>query len=299
MCFSAGISLVILVPVLIVGFSLADNVKELTTAAERWIETGLPSPPDWLAKVPLVGRSAANTWQSLSEDNSKLVATAKRLIEPVGAWVLRQGLKLGGGLLDLALSIVLTFFFLRNGPAVADALRTGVERIAAERGRRLLILAGTTVRGVVYGILGTALLQAVLAGMGLILAGVPGPGVLALLVFFLSVVPGGPYLILLPAALWLFHQDATGWGIFMLVWGVVVSTLDNVVRPWLISQGSAVPFILILLGVLGGAMTFGLIGIFIGPTLLAVGQRILGEWVATRRRAASDNTESLADRPAT
>jgi predicted PurR-regulated permease PerM len=147
-------------------------------------------------------------------------------------------------------------------------------------------LAGNTVRGVVYGILGTAIVQAVMAGVGFLVAGVPGAGLLALLTFFLSVVPMGPPLIWLPAALWLFHQGATGWGIFMIIWGIAVSSVDNFVKPWLISQGSDMPFVLTLFGVLGGAVAFGFIGVFIGPTLLAVGYRIVKEWTAASHESA-------------
>jgi predicted PurR-regulated permease PerM len=109
-----------------------------------------------------------------------------------------------------------------------------------------------------------------------------------LLTFFLSVVPVGPPLVWLPAAFWLFHQGSTGWGIFMLAWGVAVSSVDNVVKPWLISQGSDLPFILIFFGVLGGALVFGFIGVFIGPTLLAVGYRLVEEWAVTNREIPNE-----------
>jgi predicted PurR-regulated permease PerM len=135
-----------------------------------------------------------------------------------------------------------------------------------------------TVRGVVYGILGTALVQAVMAGIGYRIADVPCAGTLALLTFFLSVVPIGSPLIWVPAALWLFHEGSTGWAVFMLVWGIDVSSVDNVVKPWLISQGSDMPFLLIFFGVLDGPLTFGFIGVFLGPTLLAVGYRLVTEW---------------------
>ncbi len=276
----------VLLPFLIVGLTFADNVKDLTTATQRWLDDGLPPPPSWVAKVPLVGGAAAEAWQGFAADSAKLLAEAKRFIEPVGSLLLKAGFKLGQGVLELALSILLTFFFLRNGPAVAEHLTFGVERIAGDRGKHLLALAGDTVRGVVYGILGTALVQATMAGVGFFIARVPGAAVLGLLTFFLSVVPVGPPLIWVPAALWLFHQGRPGWGIFMLVWGLGVSTVDNFVKPWLISKGSDMPFLLILFGVLGGALTFGLVGVFIGPTLLAVGYRLVEEWVATHRPAA-------------
>ncbi|MEI2722746.1 MAG: AI-2E family transporter [Verrucomicrobiota bacterium] len=210
--------------------------------------------------------------------------------------MLRGGLALGRGLLELALSILIAFFLFRDGGKAAERLSAAVVRIAGERGQHLLEVAGHTVRGVVYGILGTALVQAVIAGIGFLIAGVPGAGVLALLTFFLSVVPVGPPLIWLPAALWLFHQGSTGWGIFMLIWGVGVSSVDNFVKPWLISQGSAMPFLLIFFGVLGGALAFGFIGVFIGPTLLAVGYRLVAEWFATGRPGVTADASAPSEK---
>jgi predicted PurR-regulated permease PerM len=278
---------VILLPFVIVGLTLADNVKQLTTATQRWLDAGPPDPPAWLAEVPIVGASVTAEWQGIAGDSAKLLAEAKRIVEPASSWALKAGLKLGHGVLELALSILITFFLLRDGVSAAERLTTSVGRIAGERGHHLLGIAGNTVRGVVYGILGTALVQAMMAGLGFLIAGVPGAALLALLTFFLSVVPVGPPIVWLPAAFWLFHQGAPGWGIFMLIWGVGVSTVDNFVKPWLISQGSAMPFILILFGVLGGALGFGFIGVFLGPTLLAVGYRVIEEWAATRPRAAA------------
>jgi predicted PurR-regulated permease PerM len=283
---------VILLPFVIIGATLADNVKELSATTQRWMDAGPPAPPEWLAKVPGVGRQAAENWKSLAADSSKLFEAAKRFIEPVSGWLLKVGLALGRGLLELALSILIAFFLFRGGDKAAERLGSVVSRIGGERGTHLLEVAGNTVRGVVYGILGTALAQAVVAGIGFLIAGVPGAGLLALLTFFLSVVPVGPPLIWLPAALWLFHQGSTGWGIFMLIWGVGVSSLDNFVKPWLISQGSDMPFLLIFFGVIGGAFAFGFIGVFIGPTLLAVGYRLVAEWASTQRVAAT------ADAPA-
>jgi len=287
---SLAMILLLLVPFLVIGFTLADNVKELTAATKNWIEAGPPAPPAWVAKIPVAGPKVSDYWQSVAHDSAKLFRESQRFIEPVSAWLLKVGLLLGRGLLQLALSIFVTFFLFRDGLAAAEWLTTGVEHIGGERGKHLLKVAGNTIRGVVYGILGTALVQAVMAGIGFAIAGVPGAGLLALLTFFLSVMPVGPPLVWIPAALWLFHQGSTGWGIFMLVWGVGVSSVDNVVKPWLISQGSEMPFILIFFGVLGGALAFGFIGVFLGPTLLAVGFRLAKEWVSTKR-AESAQTE--------
>jgi len=281
---SLGMILVILLPFLIVGVTLADDVRELTSATRQWIGQGPPEPPTWVAKVPVVGQQVTEYWQSLAQDTTKLWTEAQRVIEPVSSWLLKVGLALGRGLLELALSILIAFFLFRDGVAVAERLTTGVERIGGERGKHLLTVAGNTVRGVVHGILGTALTQAVVAGIGFVIAGVPGVAVLVLLTFFASVVPVvGTALVWGPAAFWLFQQGSTGWGIFMVIWGIGVANIDNVLKPWLISQGSKLPFLLIFFGVLGGAIAFGVIGVFLGPTLLAVGFRLVEEWVSAKR----------------
>jgi predicted PurR-regulated permease PerM len=292
---SLGMILVILIPFVVVGATLADHVGALTVAVRKWIDAGPPAPPEWLQRFPLVGPRIAEYWQSLAADSAKLLAAARRLLEPASAWLLGLGVALGSGLLRLTLSIFIAFFLFRDGGWVAEQLSAAVVRIGGPRGAHLLDLAGNTIRGVVYGILGTALVQAVLAGIGFVVAGVPGAGVLTLLTFFLSVVPMGPPLVWGPAAFWLFHQGSTGWGIFMVIWGIGVSSIDNFVKPWLISRGSTMPFLLILFGVLGGAIAFGFIGVFLGPTLLAVGYRVLQDWLS--RKSALEHTPATV--PAT
>jgi len=278
--------LVVLLPFVIIGLTLADNVNQLTSAVKNWVQNDSHAPPDWLAHVPVVGPRAAESWQSLAADRAKLWTETQRFIEPVSAWLLKRGLALGGGLMQLALSIFIAFFLFRDGVAAAGNLTTAVERIGGEQGKHLLTVAGQTIRGVVYGILGTALAQAVATGIGLLIAGVPGAALLALLTFFAAIVPVvGTALVWVPASLWLFYEGATGWGIFLLAWGLGVGSLDHVVKPWLISQGSKMPFVLIFFGVVGGALAFGFIGVFLGPTLLAVGYRLVEEWISSRRSA--------------
>jgi predicted PurR-regulated permease PerM len=274
-----GMFLIVLLPLLIVGGSLADNVNDLTVATKKWMASGPPAPPEWLGKVPVVGAKAVASWQNLAGDTGKLLDKVQEWIPTVSGWLLKGGLLLGNGLLQLALSIFIAFFLFRDGDALAKRLNAAIDRIASDKGVRLLIVAAKTVRGVVYGILGTALVQGVLMGIGLVIAGVPGAALLALLTCFASIIPiVGVGLVWIPADIWLFHQGASGWGIFMIVWGLIVGNVDNVIKPWLISQGSDMPFILIFFGVIGGALAFGFIGVFLGPTLLAVGYRVLEEW---------------------
>jgi predicted PurR-regulated permease PerM len=277
---AAALVAVVLLPFVVVGFTLADNVQELKGAIERWMNEGPPPAPSWLAKVPVIGPRASAEWQTLAANGAALLQKAKPFIESVSLWVLKSGFTLGKGVLQLALSILIAFFLLRDGVSVSDRLKVGIQRIAGTRGEQLLQVAGKTVRGVVYGVLGTALIQTVLAAIGYLVAGVPGAGVLTLLTFALCVVPAvGVPLIWIPATIWVFTQHGTGWGIFMIIWGLIVSSVDNFVRPWLISSGSKLPFLLMFFGALGGLIGFGFIGLFIGPTLLAVGYKLVQEWL--------------------
>lgn len=197
--------------------------------------------------------------------------------------VFATGRVLGKGAIEVLLSVFLAFFLLRDGVAIVERLSTGMHRIGGERGRHLLFVAGNTVRGVVYGIIGTALVQACVAGIGFTIAGVPGAVLLSVLTFIFSVVPVGPPLVWIPATIWLFFQGSPGWGVFMALWGILgISGVDNIVKPYLISHESKTPFVLIFCGVIGGAFAFGLVGVFLGPTLLAVTFRLIEEWSATR-----------------
>jgi predicted PurR-regulated permease PerM len=208
-----------------------------------------------------------------------LTTALQRLVVPVSTWLLSQGVALGAGVLYLSLSVLLLFFLYRDGTALATRLQQVTGRIAGARAQQLVDLAVSTVRGVVYGILGSLLAQGILAGVGFLVTGVPGAFLLGFLTLFLALLPGGPALLWLPASLWLYQQGATGWAIFLALWGLlVVSTADNIVKPYFIGRGSDLPFILVLLGVLGGAMAFGVIGIFLGPTLLAVGYTVVRDW---------------------
>lgn len=222
--------------------------------------------------------------------SSRLVTLLGRTLGMARQGLMAAGVAAVGGVTQVFMSAFLTFFFLRDAAILSERLKVGVERLAGERGRHLLKVAGDTVRGVVYGILGTALTQAIVAGIGFSIAGVPGAILLGVLTFFFAVVPFGPPIVWIPATLWLFAQGETGWGIFMALWGFFgISSVDNVLRPYLISQGSKMPFVLIFCGVIGGAFAFGLVGLFLGPTLLAVAYRLVDEWSTNPKLARAEN----------
>ncbi|GAB2912690.1 AI-2E family transporter [Paraburkholderia jirisanensis] len=273
------ILIVVLGPFVYAGFALGANVHQITAIVQRLFDAGLPDLPPWVGRIPLVGSTIESFWDRVTSSNSEMVAQLRVLAAPAGKWILAAALAVTHGLGLLALSIILAFFFYTGGEGAAAWLNAGMRRVAGERADYLLALAGSTIKGVVYGILGTALVQGVLAGFGCWIAGVPAPALLGLATFFLSVIPGGPVVVWLPAAIWLYHGGETGWAIFLVVWGVIVVGMsDNVVKPILIGKSSDMPLILVMLGILGGAFAFGFLGVFIGPTLLAVAYTVLHDW---------------------
>lgn len=228
-------------------------------------------------------------------ESPQLVMMIGKLLVWAKSGLIAAGLAVGQGVTQVLLSAFLAFFLLREAPELAERLAVAVERLAGERGRYLTKVAGNTVRGVIFGILGTALAQSLVAWFGFWLAGVPGAVLLAVLTFFFAVVPFGPPLIWAPAAVWLFTQDQPGWGIFLLIWGLLaISSVDNLLRPFLISQGTKMPFVLIFIGVIGGALAFGLVGVFLGPTLLAVAFRLIAEWSASTVPAEDSGAEGIS-----
>jgi predicted PurR-regulated permease PerM len=274
-----GIAAVVIGPFVVVGFSLADDASKLLELGKRFLSEGPPQAPAWVATLPLIGPRAAVYWNDMIGDRTQLLAEFKANLEPIRNVAIVSGAALARGLVQLAFSVFIAFFLYRDGERMARRLMGTIVRIFGERGRHLATLAVNTTRGVVYGILGTALAQGVLAAIGFEIANVPAAALLGLVTFFLSPIPIGPPLVWLPAAAWLFFHGQTGWAIFIIVWGVaVVSSVDNFLKPLIISRGSNMPFALVLLGVLGGAVAFGFIGVFLGPTLLAIGYALLAEW---------------------
>lgn len=273
------ITVVLLGPIVAVALGMADNVAELGRAVAAVTKDGLPDAPAWLTRVPLIGHAVHDYWQQFAHNGVRLMAELKKFAEPAQDWVLSGGRIIGRGVIDIGLSVFLAFFFLLHGEALATRLRIAMVRLAGQRAVYLVEIARGTVTGVIYGILGTALAQGVLAAIGFAIGGVPGAVLLGVMTFFFSVIPVGPPLIWGGAAIWLFQQGQPGWAIFVAAWGFfIVSTVDNVIKPFIISRGSSLPFAIVFLGVLGGVLAFGVIGVFLGPTMLALGYRLLSEW---------------------
>jgi len=289
---TALVTVVLLGPIVAVALALASNVSELSRAASTLLKDGLPDAPSWIKTLPLVGQSIHDYWQQFAHDSRRLMNELGALAKPAQAAALAGGRLVGNGVVDMALSVFLAFFFFLHGEALAKRLRIALERVAGARAVYLLGIAKSTVSGVIYGILGTGLAQGILAAIGFAIAGVPAAELLGVATFFLSVLPFGPPLIWGGAAIWLFEQGQPGWAAFIAAWGFfVVSTVDNVIKPYIISRGTRLPFAIVFLGVLGGVLAFGVIGAFLGPALLALGYRLASEWTAVQSENASVEVE--------
>ncbi len=252
---------------------IADWAKSLRTLA-------LSTPPDWVAKIPLAGPKLSAAWQEIASAgqegwSARLTPYAGKLVQ----WFAAQAGSVGMMVVQFLLTVVIAAILYSKGEATAGGVRRFVGRLGGHRGEEAVILAGKAVRGVALGIVVTALAQSILGGIGLAVTGVPGAVVLSAVMFMLCVAQVGAGVVLVPAVIWLYWGGHNFGGTVLLVWAIVVVSLDNLLRPMLIRKGADLPLVLIFTGVLGGLIAFGIIGIFIGPVVLAVTFRLLEAWV--------------------
>ena len=281
-CFLAGC---FIFPLAIIGTSIADNSTQVYGTVQHALQSDTEDTVERLQSVPYIGNYLAKAWTFAASDKERLSATLQEYAAPTSQKLISLGGMIGHGLLDITLGVMISYFFFRHGTRVAIRLGNLIERFGGERGRYVLNVSKKTLIGVVYGILGTALAQAVLAAFGFWLANVPGAPFLGLMTFFLSFIPMGPPLLWIPAAIWLYAGGNTAWSIFLVLWGILaIASVDNFLKPYFISLGSDLPLLLVLLGVLGGMMAFGFIGVFIGPTILAVAYSLMIEWSSTEEK---------------
>ena len=254
--------------------------------AIEWVRGMLADPgrltlPDFVRGIPIVGPSLHEYSQRLLGSREELIELARRFVDPAKTLLVAMGRGAGTGFIQVLVALFVAFFLYRDGDEVKRLLGAALARLAGdEQGAVLVATAQSAVKGVVYGLIGTALVQAIVALLGFVIAGVPGALLLAALTFVLSLVPMGPVIIWGGAAVWLYAQDETGWAIFMVIYGAtVISSVDNFIKPILMSRAGNLSMLLVVLGVFGGAIAFGFIGLFVGPALLAVGWSLTKSWL--------------------
>lgn len=279
--FALGMLLVIALPVALAAHSLITHSAQAIDMARAFLDRGPIDLPGWLVGIPYAGPWLDEYWHRLLGSREEIVALGRRLAEPAKNLLFAAGAAAGEGLLQILLAIFVAFFFYRDGEDVARMLRAGMTRLAgSEQGSSVLSTAQNAVKGVVYGLIGTALAQAAVALAGFLVAGVPAALLLSALTFVLSFIPMGPVFVWGGAAAWLYAQGQPGWAVFMVAYGaLVISSVDNFVKPILMSRAGGLSMLLVVLGVFGGAIAFGFIGIFVGPALLAVGWSLTNAWL--------------------
>jgi predicted PurR-regulated permease PerM len=272
--------LVLVVPLWSAIAVIIDHADDVAAIAKEYSVGAFPPPPDWLARIPLVGPKIAAFWAELAAASSEQL-TEKLLpyARVTAAWAASQAGGLGKMVLHFVLTVAIAAILYASGETAAAAVLRFARRLAGARGEQVAALAGKAVRAVALGVVVTAIVQTTLAGIGLWIAGVPFAGLLTAVVFVLCIAQLGPALVLFPAVGWLYWKGDFAWATVLLVWSVIVGFLDNVLRPWLIKRGADLPILLILVGVIGGLLAFGVIGLFVGPVVLAVTYTLLAAWM--------------------
>jgi len=273
--------LVFVVPFWLAITTIVDNFDRIVDWGTSLKSFKLPSPPEWLAGVPLFGERAAQFWESVAASGVEpLVAKAAPYAGDAASWFVAALGGLGIVFVQFLLTVIIAAIMYVGGERAAAAARRFGFRLAGERGEQSVQLAGQAIRSVALGVVVTAVAQSVLGGVGIALAGVPFAAVLTAIMFMLCIAQLGPLPVLVPVVIWLYWSGESGWGTFVLVWTIVVGSLDSILRPILIRKGAHLPLVLLLAGVIGGLIAFGLVGIFLGPVVLAVGYTLLQSWMA-------------------
>jgi len=277
-----GLLAILIVPLAIALQAILEHADDLVALLGRLPNAQLPAAPEWLDRVPLVGDRAREAWNQLaSAGMADLAGRARPYAGAAATWFGQQAGNFALVLVQFVLIVILSAVFYTGGESWAAWVRRFGQRLADDQGDRMVVLAGQAIRGVALGVVVTALVQSLLGGIGLAIAGVPFAGPLTAVMFALCIAQLGPILVLLSATAWAFYSLGAGWGIFLLVWSLVVGLMDNFVRPLLIRRGADLPLLLIFAGVVGGLVAFGIVGIFVGPVVLAVAYTLIDNWVGT------------------
>ena len=281
---TGALLLLLVLPLSLAIATIVSNTSEIVEWATMLRSFTMPAPPAWLGTLPVVGTQAVEVWQKIAA--SRLTDVASAAAPYATAAMLWMASAMGGAgwlVVQLLLTLVIAAVMYAKGERAADGLLRFGWRLAGEPGDRVVRLAAQAIRSVALGVVVTALVQAALCGIGLVAAGIPLAALLAAIAFVLCIAQLGPGLVLAPAVLWLYWQGAAGAATALLLWTLMVVSLDNILRPILMTKGADVPMLLMLAGVMGGLLAFGLIGIFVGPVVLAVSYTLLGAWIGESR----------------
>jgi predicted PurR-regulated permease PerM len=274
--------LVLFVPLYLAVSTLLEQSGRIMDLANDFFASGLPAPPVWLDSIPVVGHKLSERWLALAMlDPAQLRDRVSPYLGEALSWFAARAGSFGGMMLSFLLTVAISAILYAKGEASARGLLRFFHRLAGDRGDEIVILAGKAIKAVALGIVVTAAVQTALAGIGLFAAQVPFAGVLTAIVLVLCIAQVGPLLAMLPCVIWLYTTGAPGRGTLLLVFMVVAIVIDNILRPLLIRRGVELSLLLILPGVIGGLLWLGIIGLFVGPVVLAVTSTLIESWIET------------------
>jgi predicted PurR-regulated permease PerM len=272
---------VLVVPLTFAVGAIVSNVDEIAAWAKSLAAfKATAAPPDWVANLPFIGAKAVEAWERVAAAGiQEITAKAPPYLGGVLIWFAGHLGGVGVLLVQFLLTVILAAAMYAKGELATQRLVRFGRRLAGEGGENAVFLAGQTIRGVALGVVVTALTQTIFSGLGLAIAGVPFAGVLTAAMLLLSIAQIGVVPVLGAAVAWLYWSGESGWGTFLLIWTIVAGTMDNFLRPIMIRKGADLPLLLVFAGVVGGLLGFGLIGIFVGPVVLAVADALLMAWI--------------------
>jgi predicted PurR-regulated permease PerM len=277
---TAALLLILVAPLTLAIVTIVDNSDRIIGWSRAMAAFRVPAPPDWVGRFPLAGARVAAQWRQIAAAPKEELATRlSPYAREIVGWFVGQVGSLGLMLVEFLLTVAIAGILFAKGEAAANGVLAFARRLVGSQGENVVRLAGQAIRAVALGVVLTAMVQSALGGIGLAVAGVPFAVMLSAVMFLLAVAQVGAVPVLAVATIWLYWTGASVWGTVLLVWTIVVGGLDNFLRPLLIKKGADLPLLLIFAGVIGGLMTFGIIGLFIGPALLAVGYTLLAAWV--------------------
>jgi predicted PurR-regulated permease PerM len=283
------LALAFILPGVLLVASLTDSIESVAALTTDLTTLTLPDLPSWVTGLPVVGERIESAWQSARMDIGAAMEGLQPYIITATRWLVAESAQLGLALLEFFLAVVFTGILYVTGESLTAMVQQFATRVGGESSLDLLLVAVQTIRSVAFGVIGTALIQAVLSVGSFIIAGVPGIAVLGLFCFVFAMMQIGTGVVWIPLAIWLAYQDQKGWATFIVVSGLVINLMDNFIKPYLISrQGGSIPTLLIFIGVLGGLIAWGFLGIFLGATLLAIGYTVLRSWLNQAASAAVD-----------
>ncbi len=271
---------VVMVPLLAGLGAVVRNVDRIAGLAEKLSTRPLPPAPAWLETIPLVGAKAADTWNHAAKEGlPALLQQASPYYSGGVRWFTERIGNVTALLFQFLLTVIITAVMYVSGESAVAGVKAFAGRLAGPKGEASVVLAGGAIRAVAMGVIVTAVAQSLLAGLGLLIAGVPFVGLLTVIMFVLAIAQIGPLPVLLLVVIWSFSTMSPAWATFVLVWSAVAGLVDNFLRPLLIKKGADLPLLLIFAGVIGGMISFGLVGIFVGPVVLAVTYTLFQVWV--------------------